>query len=117
MKFKVDENLPEEVCSLLREAGHDAMSVVEQQLAGTPDPRLHEVCIEEERIIVTLDVKFAREEDLQDIIAQNLTQAVQTSVDIGISSPRQRQKRRRPWPKCSTVFTRRESFNLVWQKG
>ena len=55
MKFKVDENLPEEVCSLLRQASHDAMSVVEQQLAGTPDSRLHEVCIEGVLVLLQCD--------------------------------------------------------------
>jgi hypothetical protein len=31
MKFKVDENLPVEVVSVLCDAGHDAISVVEMQ--------------------------------------------------------------------------------------
>jgi predicted nuclease of predicted toxin-antitoxin system len=30
MKFKVDENLPREVCDLLSRAGYDAASVGEQ---------------------------------------------------------------------------------------
>jgi hypothetical protein len=38
MKFKIDENLPIEVAVALREAGHDAMSVVEQGSAGTRMP-------------------------------------------------------------------------------
>jgi predicted nuclease of predicted toxin-antitoxin system len=29
MKFKVDENLPVEVAQLLREAGHDVLTVLE----------------------------------------------------------------------------------------
>ena len=59
MKFKIDENLPQEVCDLLREAGHDALSVVDQQLAGAEDPKVFDVCQEEERILITLDVGFA----------------------------------------------------------
>lgn len=34
MKFKIDENLPVEAVLLLREAGHDALSVHEQGLRG-----------------------------------------------------------------------------------
>jgi len=34
MKFKIDENLPLEVAVALREAGHDAMNVVDQGLGG-----------------------------------------------------------------------------------
>jgi len=35
MRFKVDENLPEELAQLLRNAGWDATTVVEQQLGGS----------------------------------------------------------------------------------
>lgn len=35
--LKVDEDLPREVTLLLREHGHDAKSVVEQGLGGSPD--------------------------------------------------------------------------------
>jgi len=38
MRFKTDENLPIEVAELLRRHGHDALSVIDQQLAGHPDP-------------------------------------------------------------------------------
>ncbi len=34
MRFKVDENLPVEVAELLRDHQYDAMTVVEQRLAG-----------------------------------------------------------------------------------
>jgi hypothetical protein len=30
MRFKIDENLPDEVCNLLNSAGHDAVSVGQQ---------------------------------------------------------------------------------------
>ena len=59
MQFKVDENLPAEVASLLREAGHEATTVVQQHLAGSTDPQLASVCQQEERALVTLDVDFA----------------------------------------------------------
>lgn len=59
MKFKVDENLPVRCVDLLREAGHDALSVLEQGLVGAPDAQLAEVCSSEERILVSLDLDFA----------------------------------------------------------
>jgi hypothetical protein len=33
MRFKVDENLPADVAQLLRAAGHDALTVVDQPLS------------------------------------------------------------------------------------
>jgi predicted nuclease of predicted toxin-antitoxin system len=44
MKFKIDENLPIEVAVALREAGHDAMSVVDQGLGGHADAGVADVC-------------------------------------------------------------------------
>ncbi len=59
MKFKVDENLPIEVAQLLREAGHDVFTVHEQDMVGTKDRVLAEVCRSEKRAMVTLDTHFA----------------------------------------------------------
>ena len=59
MNFKVDENLPVEVADLLRGAGHDAATVLEQNLGGAADNQLAIVCHQEERAIVTLDLDFA----------------------------------------------------------
>lgn len=59
MNFKIDENLPLEVAELLREAGHDALTVDEQALSGSSDVDLAQVCKTEERILVTLDTDFA----------------------------------------------------------
>jgi len=57
--FKVDENLPEEVAAALREAGHDAMTVQAQGLAGQPDDRIAVVVSHERRALLTLDTDFA----------------------------------------------------------
>ncbi|MCC6601691.1 MAG: DUF5615 family PIN-like protein [Anaerolineae bacterium] len=59
MNFKVDENLPVEVAGLLRGAGHDAATVLEQNLGGADDSHLAIVCHREDRVIVTLDLDFA----------------------------------------------------------
>ena len=59
MKFKTDENLPVEVVDLLRQAGHDALSVMDQQLAGHPDGDVAAVCQAEQRALVTLDLDFS----------------------------------------------------------
>lgn len=59
MKFKVDENLPEEVSQLLRQNGYDAHSVIQQNLSGHPDENIARVCQSERRTIITLDLDFA----------------------------------------------------------
>jgi predicted nuclease of predicted toxin-antitoxin system len=59
LKFKVDENLPTEAAELLAGAGHDAVTVGEQRMAGQPDAKVAAVCQQEDRIVVTLDLDFA----------------------------------------------------------
>ena len=59
MQFKVDENLPCDACEILRNAGHDAVSVLDQKLGGFPDLDIAAVCKSEARILVTLDTDFA----------------------------------------------------------
>ena len=59
MRFKVDENLPVEAAEVLRQAGHDAVTVLEQGHAGSADARLAAVCQRESRALVTLDMDFA----------------------------------------------------------
>jgi predicted nuclease of predicted toxin-antitoxin system len=59
MRFKIDENLPIEVAGVLRDAGHDAMTIVDQRMSGEPDPRIAAVCRDEDRAILTLDLDFS----------------------------------------------------------
>ncbi|SRR5579885_185672 len=59
MKFKTDENLPVEAAEDLRQAGHDALTVADEKLAGQPDVRVADVCRAEGRAVVTLDLDFA----------------------------------------------------------
>lgn len=59
MKFKVDENLPLEFAELLIAAGYDAVTVVAEGLQGRDDATITDLCLREERILVTLDLGFA----------------------------------------------------------
>ena len=59
MKFKIDENLPIEVADQLHQANYDALTVYDQNLVGAVDEDIAEVCLNEERILVTLDLDFA----------------------------------------------------------
>jgi len=59
MKFKLDENLPVEASTLLREAGHDALTVLDQNMGGEPDEHIIQICSQEKRALITLDLDFA----------------------------------------------------------
>jgi predicted nuclease of predicted toxin-antitoxin system len=61
VRFKLDQNLPIEAASLLSSAGHDVMTVYQQELAGAPDPEIVAVCRAEKRVLITADL------DLSDI--------------------------------------------------
>lgn len=58
MKLKLDENLGRRGAELLRQAGHDTATVTDQNLSGTEDQSLIEVCRGEGRGLVTLDLDF-----------------------------------------------------------
>jgi predicted nuclease of predicted toxin-antitoxin system len=57
--FKLDENLGDRGQKRLQEAGHDVMTVREQQLCGRPDSQVIDVCVSEKRCLITLDTDFA----------------------------------------------------------
>ena len=59
MHFKIDENLPVEVSELLRHAGYEASTVLEQKLGGKADPDIASVCQRERSVLITLDTDFA----------------------------------------------------------
>ena len=58
MRFKLDENLPNEMAGLFAEAGHDAVTMLDQQMSGAEDADLAAICLSEGRILMTLDMDF-----------------------------------------------------------
>ena len=58
MRFKLDENLPNEMAGLFAEAGHDAVTMLDQQMSGAEDSDLAAICLSEGRILMTLDMDF-----------------------------------------------------------
>lgn len=59
MQFKLDENLTQKAAQLFREAGHDTSTVKEQGLCSASDHQVINICQNEKRCLVTLDLDFA----------------------------------------------------------
>jgi predicted nuclease of predicted toxin-antitoxin system len=59
MDFKIDENLPKDCLTCLHGAGHDAHSVLMENLVGASDSIIADVCKKEKRVLLTLDLDFA----------------------------------------------------------
>jgi len=59
VKFKIDENLPIELAALLSEAGYNAETVYQEQLAGCSDMVLIDICLREGRVLITSDLDFS----------------------------------------------------------
>jgi predicted nuclease of predicted toxin-antitoxin system len=59
MRFKTDENLPASVVNVLRNAGHDVHTVVDERLAGATDDVVLAAATQEQRAFLTLDKDFA----------------------------------------------------------
>ena len=59
MKFKIDENLPHEIAADLRAAGHDADTVFDEGLTGSPDSAIMVKVQAEGRALLTMDKGIA----------------------------------------------------------
>ena len=59
MKWKLDENFGSHTAHLFLDAGHDVETVLQERLGGSSDETLFEVCIREDRSLLTLDTDFA----------------------------------------------------------
>ena len=60
MRIKVDENIGRRGVELLRDTGHDVMTVREQGLAGATDVTVFRACAAENCTLVTLDRDFGQ---------------------------------------------------------
>lgn len=59
MNLKLDENIGRRGQQMLAAAGHDVATVVEQNLTSAPDVEVIDVCQQEERALITLDLDFS----------------------------------------------------------
>lgn len=59
MKLLLDENLSPAHARRLREAGHDAVAVLEVGLGGASDPEVREFALKERRTLITIDADFS----------------------------------------------------------
>ena len=58
-RLKLDENLPSHAAVILRQAGHDVSTALDEGLGGASDAALANACADEDRILLTLDLVFA----------------------------------------------------------
>ena len=61
MRFKIDENLPAELATVLQDSGHAAHTVEQEGLSGAPDPQIIAASDAEGRILLTLDKGIANQ--------------------------------------------------------
>jgi predicted nuclease of predicted toxin-antitoxin system len=59
MKAKLDENLPLQIASRLRELGHDVHTTQEENLSGCDDSELWVQAQQEGRTLITQDLDFS----------------------------------------------------------
>ena len=59
MKLKLDENFGTRTQRLFEEAGHDVLTTRQEGFQGITDRQLYEVCAQEQRCLVTLDLDFS----------------------------------------------------------
>ena len=64
MRILLDENIHPQVVALLRDAGHDVLSITETD-KGASDPVVFQTAVSDERVLVTHDTGFGRLYELQ----------------------------------------------------
>jgi predicted nuclease of predicted toxin-antitoxin system len=58
MKFLADENLYMPIVNILRDNGHNVLSILEEGKTGAPDEDIFQIAVSENRIILTMDKHF-----------------------------------------------------------
>ena len=59
MKFKLDENFGNRTQKIFELFSYDVQTVRAEALQGAPDQMRYEICCQEQRCLVTLDLDFA----------------------------------------------------------
>lgn len=59
MRFKLDENFGSRTRNIISAAGHDVETVLNENLQGASDKHLYDICCEERRCLITLDLDFS----------------------------------------------------------
>ena len=59
MRVKLDENLPVQFKRLFTESGHEADTVLDENLGGATDAEIAAACLAEHRVLLTQDLDFA----------------------------------------------------------
>ncbi len=58
MKIKLDENLGSSIAKVFVKAGYQATTIREEELCGSSDHEVIEVCRREKKVLLTLDLGF-----------------------------------------------------------
>ena len=61
MRFKIDENLPSSLSTLLEDNLLEFETVYTEELSGKPDEKVMEACRREGLVLITLDIGFANQ--------------------------------------------------------
>jgi predicted nuclease of predicted toxin-antitoxin system len=59
VKVKLDEDMPADLASPLRDAGFDVVNAVEEGLGGKADPPILKAATSEGRVLITFNLDFA----------------------------------------------------------
>jgi predicted nuclease of predicted toxin-antitoxin system len=59
MRFKLDENFGKRTLNIFQAAGHDVWTTLDEGIQGCSDRHLYDVCCEERRCLVALDLDFS----------------------------------------------------------
>jgi predicted nuclease of predicted toxin-antitoxin system len=59
LRFKLDENMPRDAATRLRNEGFDVETVIDEGLGGEDDPPVLRAATDEGRILFTFDLDFA----------------------------------------------------------